>query len=105
MRKVSALFLAVAMAASVNVQAASFWDWLNGWGETPKRGMVKTVARAISVILAAIIASIRSNSDTVSPYQPIKGRLKLSFQTAFRLLSADGYNQIPPAGARQVWSY
>ena len=32
MRKVSALFLAVAMAASVNVQAASFWDWLNGWG-------------------------------------------------------------------------
>lgn len=29
MRKVSALFLAIAMAASVNVQAASFWDWLN----------------------------------------------------------------------------
>ena len=27
MRKVSALFLAIAMAASVNVQAASFWDW------------------------------------------------------------------------------
>ena len=30
MRKVSALFLAIAMAASVNVQAASFLDWLNG---------------------------------------------------------------------------
>ena len=31
MRKVSALFLAMAMAAaaSVNVQAASFLDWLN----------------------------------------------------------------------------
>lgn len=27
MRKVSALFLAIAMAASVNVQAAPFWDW------------------------------------------------------------------------------
>ena len=27
MRKVSTLFLAIAMAASVNVQAASFWDW------------------------------------------------------------------------------
>ena len=30
MRKVSALFLAIAMAASVNVQAASFLDWLDG---------------------------------------------------------------------------
>ncbi|WP_293276033.1 hypothetical protein [Neisseria sp. oral taxon 014] len=28
MRKVSALFLAIAMAASVNVQAAPFLDWL-----------------------------------------------------------------------------
>ncbi|EFI23221.1 hypothetical protein HMPREF9016_01609 [Neisseria sp. oral taxon 014 str. F0314] len=57
------------------------------------------------MILAAIIASIRSSFDTVSPCQPIKGRLKQNFQTAFRLLSADGYNQIQPAGARQVWSY
>ena len=46
MRKVSALFLAIAIAASVNVQAASFWDWLNGWGETPKRGMMKTVCES-----------------------------------------------------------
>ena len=41
MKKVSALFLAVAMAASVNVQAASFLDWLLGRTESPVgRGLV-----------------------------------------------------------------